>query len=82
MKNTLYEKAVAKQKMFGYGRYFRLNINQKINERQGRNGLNINHLYSTVISQCIYSGYDTSYPKINNGTFHHYGKSHSKYPKC
>jgi hypothetical protein len=71
-------KAVIKQI---YAKYFTLNINQRINERQNRNSLNINHLFATVISQCFYSGYETGYPKINNGMYHHVGKTHSKYPK-
>lgn len=66
------------QKM--YGTYFRLNINQRINERQHRNSLNINHLFSTTISQCGYTQYTETYPKVNNGLYHHVGKSHSKYP--
>ena len=65
----------------GYGAYFRLNIHQRINERQKRNSLNINHVFLTVIRDNVYSEYTATYPKINNGTYHHYGKSHSKYPK-
>ena len=64
-----------------YSRYFTLSINQRINERQNRNSLNINHLFATVISQTYYGNYETSYPKINNGMYHHVGKNHSKYPK-
>ena len=65
----------------GYGAYFRLGIHQRINERQKRNSLNINHVFLTVIGQCVYTGYTATYPKINNGTYHHYGKTHSKYPR-
>jgi hypothetical protein len=74
----------AKQKFIqcGYGEYFTLNINQRINARQRRNSLNINHLFATVLRQTGgYFNYETSYPKINNGLYHHAGKSHSKYPK-
>lgn len=63
-----------------YGSYFKLSINQKINERQSRNGLNINFLFSTVISSCNYSKYTATAPVINNGLYHHIGKNHSKYP--
>ena len=64
-----------------YPTYFKLSIHQRINERQHRNSLNINHVFSTVISQCHYSTYDTTYPKVNNGLYHHVGRTHSKYPK-
>jgi hypothetical protein len=64
-----------------YQKYFKLNINQRINERQQRNSLNINSLFSTVISDSIHSNYETTHPKINNGIYHHIGKSHSKYPE-
>jgi len=67
-----------KQQM--YQAYFRLNINQRINERQQRNSMPINHLFSTVISQCTYSGYSAEFPKVNNGLYHHIARSHSKYP--
>jgi len=65
----------------GYGAYFNLNIHQKINNRQKRNALNINGLFKTVITQCTYTKYDAEYPQINNGLYHHSGKTHSKYPK-
>lgn len=68
-----------RQKM--YPKYFRMNIHKRINERQERNSLNINGLFSTVISDSIHSEYTTEYPKINNGMYHHIGKTHSKYPK-
>lgn len=61
--------------------YFDLNIHQRINERQFRNSLNINFLFATVIRQSTYSKYETTHPKVNNGTYHHIGKSHSKYKK-
>ena len=61
----------------GHHKYFDLNIHQKINERQNRNSLNINNLFSTVITQ---NNYGEKYPKINNGLYHHSGKSHNKYP--
>lgn len=64
-----------------YGAYFKLNINQRINERQARNSLNIHSLFATVIGQCCYTTYNITYPKINNGLYHHCGKTHSKYPK-
>jgi len=60
--------------------YFALTVHQRINERQHRNSLNINHLFSTVVSQCEYSKYSKDAPKVNNGLYHHTGKSHSKYP--
>jgi hypothetical protein len=64
-----------------YQKYFKLNINQRINERQHRNSLNINSLFSTVISDSTHSNYETTHPKINNGIYHHIGKNHSKYPE-
>jgi len=73
--------AIDKYKSFGYGSYFKLNIHQRINERQHRNSLNINWLFHTVISQCTHSSYETTHPKINNGLYHHTGKNHSQYPK-
>lgn len=79
---TKFDKAVNKFKMCGYNSYFKLNINQRINERQHRNALNINYLFSTVISQCTYSGFKNYlYPVVNNGIYHPYGKTHSKYAK-
>lgn len=62
----------------GYQNYFKLNINQRINERQKRNSLNINGLFRTVITQ---NSYETTHPQINNGLYHHIGKNHSKYSK-
>ena len=62
-------------------KYLRLNINQRINERQHRNSLNINHLFKTVISDARHSQYEATAPKVNNGMYHHIGKTHSKYPK-
>ncbi len=64
----------------GYGKYFQLNINQRINARQNRNKLNINGLFRTVLMQSSYTGFDCENPTINNGMYHHYGKTHSKYP--
>jgi hypothetical protein len=64
-----------------YKKYFELSINQRINERQHRNALNINNLFATVLNQCTYSKYEETHPKINNGLYHHVGKTHSKYPK-
>jgi hypothetical protein len=64
-----------------YQKYFTLNIHQRINERQHRNALNINHLFSTVISDGTRSNYETTHPKVNNGIYHHIGKTHSKYPE-
>jgi hypothetical protein len=64
-----------------YQKYFALNIHQRINERQHRNALNINSLFSTVISDCTHSKYTATHPKINNGIYHHIGKNHSQYPK-
>lgn len=65
----------------GYGKYFKLNIHQRINERQKRNALNINGLFFTVITQGSYTSYEATHPQINNGLYHHSGKTHSKYPK-
>lgn len=62
----------------GYQNYFKLNINQRINERQKRNALNINGLFRAVITQ---NNYNTTHPQINNGLYHHIGKNHSKYPQ-
>lgn len=67
-------------KMQMYSTYFKLCINKRINERQKRNALNINHLFSTVVSQCNYTGYEAEHPQINNGLYHHVGKNHSQYP--
>lgn len=64
-----------------YQSYFELNIHQRINERQHRNQLNINFLFSSVISDCIHSKYEATHPRINNGIYHHIGKNHSQYPK-
>jgi len=64
-----------------YQPYFKLSINQRINERQQRNRLNINHVFYTVISDCNHSKYQAENPTINNGLYHKYGKNHSKYPK-
>lgn len=64
-----------------YQNYFKLSIIQRINERQHRNALNINNLFSCVISACIYSKYEATHPRINNGIYHHIGKNHSQYPK-
>lgn len=60
--------------------YINLSIHDKINNRQERNALNINFLFSTVLNQCSYSKYTAQYPVINNGLYHHIGKNHSKYP--
>lgn len=62
--------------------YLKLNINQRINERQHRNSLNINFVFWVVNSDSDHSKYENSdHPKINNGIYHHLGKTHSKYPK-
>lgn len=73
----------AKEKFIqcGYGKYFSLNIHQRINERQHRNSLNINNLFATVLRQGVYTKYETTHPKINNGLYHPIGKNHSQYPK-
>jgi hypothetical protein len=68
-------------KLTTYRSYFALNIHQRINERQHRNSLNINHLFPIVLSQGHYTDYTTTAPKVNNGLYHHIGKTHSKYPK-
>jgi hypothetical protein len=67
---------------FGLGAYFPLTIHERINMRQNRNGLNINGLFSTCIhnywlhsNRCV-----LDHPKINNGIYHHIGRTHSKYP--
>ena len=64
-----------------YQGYFALSIHQRINERQQRNALNINGLFSTVISDSTHSKYTATHPRINNGIYHHIGKNHSQYPK-
>lgn len=65
-----------------YSRYFTLGIHERINERQHRNALNINYVFYTVIADCNHSKYENkAHPRVNNGTYHHIGKSHSKYPK-
>jgi hypothetical protein len=66
-----------------YKPYFNLPIDKKINARQRRNGLNINGLYTTT-AENVARGYlqpsDYSHPVINNGLYHHCGKTHSQYP--
>ncbi len=66
---------------FGYGSYFKLNIHERINLRQNRNSLNINWLFSTVISDWWNhkDHFKASFPKVNNGLYHHSGRNHSKY---
>jgi len=66
---------------FGYGSYFELTINQRINLRQNRNSLNINWLFSTVLSDWWNhkNYFMASFPKINNGLYHHSGHNHSRY---
>lgn len=64
--------------MCGHQKYFKLNIHERINARQGRNGLNINYLFSTVIRQ---SDFNSEYPCVNVGLYHPYGKTHSQYPQ-
>jgi len=63
----------------GAGKYFTLNIHQRINERQKRNALNINGLFRTVIWQGTLSNYTTTHPQFNTGLYHKYGKNHSQY---
>jgi hypothetical protein len=63
-----------------YQKYFTLNIHQRINERQKRNGLNINYLFATVLRQEEYTGFNSLHPVVNNGMYHHIGKNHSQYP--
>lgn len=65
---------------YTYAPYFKLNVNQRINLRQHRNSLNINHLFSTGISQYRTGDTEIERPKVNNGLYHHVGKNHSKYP--
>jgi hypothetical protein len=64
-----------------YQPYFALSINQRINERQHRNGLNINYLFSTVIRQCVYHEYSSGAPCFNTGIYHHIGRKHSAWHK-
>jgi hypothetical protein len=64
-----------------YKSYFDLSINEKINFKQWRNGLNINGLFLCSISSYSKTDKYTKAPKINNGLYHHIGKNHSKYSK-
>ena len=66
-------------------KYFALNIHQRINARQHRNSLNINHLYPTTLSNVV-SGYMFAEDmeegaRPNTGLYHKLGKRHSMYPK-
>ena len=64
-----------------YPRYFGLNINQRINARQARNGLNICSLFSATIHTITYqNAADFEQPYINNGLYHHPGRTHQQYP--
>lgn len=63
-----------------YSGYFKLPINERINSRQNRNGLNINYLFSTVIRSFHLGSNISSYPRINTGLYHPVGKKHSQYP--
>jgi hypothetical protein len=66
--------------------YFKLNVHQKINARQLRNGLNINHIFATKLYDFDYVAEDiecdhyTICP-VNTGIYHHFGKRHSQYPR-
>ncbi len=73
--------AVELYEFFGMGAYFELSIHERINLRQNRNSLNINWLFSTVLCDWwLHNNHlMASFPKINNGLYHHYGKTHSKY---
>ena len=64
-----------------YPKYFGLNIHQRINERQHRNALKINWVFHTVMADSIHSKYEKTHPRVNNGSYHPIGKTHSKYPK-
>ncbi len=75
-----FESAQQKFEFCGYGQYFKLTLHQRINERQRRNALNINGLFRTVLTQNTYTNYVSTHPAINNGIYHKYGKTHSKYP--
>jgi len=81
MKENKSTSAVTRFILAGYGKYFQLNIHQRINARQNRNKLNINGLFRTVLMQSSYTSYECEHPTINNGLYHHTGKNHSKYPK-
>ena len=66
-------------------KYFALNIHQRINARQHRNSLNINHLYPATLSNVV-SGYMFAEDmeegaRPNTGLYHKLGKRHSMYPK-
>ena len=63
-----------------YKSYFDLSINEKINFRQFRNSLNINSPYYTSVVSYQKEDKYTKAPKVNNGLYHHVGKTHSKYP--
>ena len=77
--NTIYMKFFTLKNT--YSSYFKLSIDEKINLRQFRNSLNINGLFYC----CLTTNWNQSdmihktYPKINNGLYHHIGKNHSKY---
>ncbi len=66
-----------------YSSYFALPIDRRINARQNANSLNINYLFGTTM-QWTGRGYiqsaDYTHPVINNGIYHHCGKTHSQYP--
>jgi len=71
-----------KPRYYMYKSFYSLSIHERINFRQYRNSLNINHLYLTS-SSSYRSSSDSNviqFPKINNGLYHHIGKTHSKYP--
>jgi hypothetical protein len=34
------------------------------------------------VRMCSHSRYETTHPQVNNGLYHHIGKTHSKYPKA
>ena len=63
-----------------YKPYFDLSINEKINFRQFRNSLNLRAPYYTSIVSFRKKDGSTKAPKINNGLYHHVGKTHAKYP--
>lgn len=64
-----------------YPKYFGLNINQRINARQARNGLNICGLFNAAIRTIRHqNAADFEQPYINNGLYHHPGRTHQQYP--
>lgn len=70
-----------------YVGYFKLDIHQRINARQMRNGLNINYLFKATMESVnlamdkeIWTDNFSYCPNNNSRLWHKNGKQHSKYP--